>query len=159
MITRNSVVSIHCTLKDEQGNIMEFAEDKTLEYLHGHDNLFPALEKAIEPLNVGERTHVKLTPEEAYGHYDPEKRFVVGRDEFGEDVPEPGMMVAMYPEDGDEPIEAHIVKVEGDDVYLDGNHPLSGQTLFFDIEVTEVRDATPEEIAHGHAHGAHGHSH
>jgi FKBP-type peptidyl-prolyl cis-trans isomerase SlyD len=157
MITKDMVVSMNYTLKDESGNVLDASNGQPLEYLQGHNNIIPGLEKELSGLNVGDKKQVKVTPEEGYGQYDPGLKFTIGLDQFQGQQPQPGMMVQMESEEG--VMMAKIVGIEEQKVVLDANHPLAGQPLFFDVEIAGVRPASSEEIAHGHPHGPHGHHH
>lgn len=162
-ISSNSVVGFHYTLKDADGSVLEssYDSDPTL-YLHGHQNLLPALEEALEGKSVGNKVEVTLAPEQAYG---PRKEGATQRipikhlhnHESLKNKIKPGMKVLVNTANG--PWEAVVLKVGKFNVDIDSNHPLAGKTISFEIEVTEVRDATEEELAHGHAHGAGGHHH
>jgi FKBP-type peptidyl-prolyl cis-trans isomerase SlyD len=159
-IERGRVVKMHYALRDEQGATIESSEGRPpMAYLHGYGNLIPGLEKALDGCSVGLRTTVTVGPKDAYGEKDPAAVIRAARDDFPKGMKlEPGLEVQAETPDG--PITFTVVDVEGDEAVLDANHPLAGMTLTFDIEVLEVRDATPEEISHGHVHGAggaHGH--
>ncbi len=158
MITENKVVSMMYVLQDENGNVLDTSEGKSFDFLQGHHNIIMGLEKALNGLNVGDRKHVEITPDEGYGPYDPQLKFAMNRAQFGGDSPEPGMMVELSSSAG-EAFAAAVVGVEGEEVYLDANHPLAGKSLFFDVEITAIRDASEEELSHGHPHGAHSHHH
>src|SRR5262249_52864143 len=133
-------------------------EGHPLEFLQGHKNIIPGLEKAIAGLKVGDKKLVEIKPDEGYGDYDPELRFSMPLEQFGGQKPEPGLVVQLTSNQG-ETFRAQVVGVEGDNVVLDANHPLAGQELFFDVEITSVRDASQEELSHGHPHGPDGHHH
>lgn len=156
---RGKVVSVHYTLKGDDGSVLDSSGDaEPLIYLHGYDGLLPGLEKGIEGLEPGERSKVDLKAEDAYGPHDPEAVIEATRDQFPEDlVLEPGVEVSARGEDG--MMTFRVLEVSADRAVLDGNHPLAGQNLHFEVEVLEVRDATAEEITHGHVHGPHGHGH
>lgn len=158
MITKDSVVSIEYVLKDESGNILDASREEPLEYLQGHQNIIPGLERALEGLKVGDKTHVEVQPEDGYGTYDPQMRFTVPVAQFGDQVPPPGTPVQLQAKDG-HAIMAQIVGTQDKEVVLDANHPLAGRALFFDVEVKGIRDASAEEKQHGHPHGPGGHHH
>lgn len=158
-IEQNSVVSIHYTLRDDSGTVLDrSAEGQPLSYLHGHGNLIPGLERELAGRTVGEKLSVRIPPAEAYGEHEPglvqtvPRRALKGIAEI-----RTGLRLEARTEQG--PRTLTITRVAGDLVTLDGNHPLAGQNLNFDVEVAEVRAATEEELAHGHVHGPGGHHH
>ncbi|TCK09584.1 FKBP-type peptidyl-prolyl cis-trans isomerase [Marinobacterium mangrovicola] len=158
-IAANAVVSIHYTLTNAAGDKLDSSEgQEPLAYLHGASNIIPGLENALVGKAVGDKLSVTVEPEEGYGEVREELVQEVDRSNFeGIDVVEPGMQFMAQTPWGQQPVT--VVKVEGDNVTLDGNHPLAGQTLSFDVEVVEVREATEEELSHGHVHGEGGHEH
>ncbi len=154
------VVSMHYTLTDDAGEILDSSREggEPLLYLEGAGNIIPGLEKALLALKAGDKTKVKVPAVDAYG----EKR-----DDMVTKVPVSQFGQGMAPKVGDRfqsgpghhsPIFT-VVGVEGDQITLDGNHPLAGKDLTFDVEITSVRSATKEEVSHGHAHGEGGHHH
>jgi FKBP-type peptidyl-prolyl cis-trans isomerase SlyD len=158
-ITTGSVVLFDYTLTDDEKDIIDSSkEGGPLAYLHGEGQIVKGLEKAMEGKKAGDTFSVMVSPEEAYGLPDPSKIAVVTADQIegGEDLEE-GMQLEASNEAGEQIVV--VSKIEGDKVTLDGNHPLAGLTLHFDIAIREVRSATPEEIAHGHVHGPGGHHH
>lgn len=158
MIEKDLVVAMNYTLTDGTGNVLDQSSGEPLHYLHGHDNIIPGLEKAMTGMAVGEKKRVEVPAKEAYGEYDPELCFALGRDAFGARTPEPGMVVELSGPGGRR-MMARILEVAGEEIKLDPNHPLAGKDLTFDVEVTGVRPATPEELSHGHVHGPGGHHH
>jgi FKBP-type peptidyl-prolyl cis-trans isomerase SlyD len=158
-VSANKVVSIHYTLTNEGGEVIDSSEGHPpLAYIHGHGNIIPGLENALLGKTAGEKLKVSIPPEEGYGHRDEELIQSVPVEAFhGVDKIEPGMQFHTETPDGVQMVT--VVNVESDHVILDGNHPMSGITLNFDVEVTEVRDATAEELEHGHVHGPGGHHH
>jgi FKBP-type peptidyl-prolyl cis-trans isomerase SlyD len=157
-IVKNTVVSLAYKLSDAQGNLIE-ESDEPMVYLHGgYDGTFPKIEEALDGQESGFVTQVQLEPTDAFGEYDPELVKIETRGRFPEPL-EVGMQFEGTPEEGDDDLDALIYTVTDvaeDKVVLDGNHPLAGMALRFDLTVTEVRGATPEEIEHEHAHGADG---
>ena len=150
IVAPDKVASIHYHAIDESGNIVDSNEDEApLDYLHGYGNILQGLEDALAGLSEDGETKVRLTPKDAYGDYDPEMVFEVNQDQFpdGGSSLEEGAVVQSS--DG---MELLVTRVENDKVTLDANHPLSGKTLDFTLKVTAIRDATEEEIAHGHVH-------
>lgn len=158
VIEKDKVVSINYVLKDNKGTIMDSSQGQPLSYLQGHNNIIPGLEQALLGLKVGEQKQVQIAPQDGYGEINPELRFTIPLDQFGEQAPQPGMMVQLNTDRG-ENFMATVLKVENGAVFMDGNHPLAGQELFFDIQVTEIRNASQEELTHGHPHGPGGHHH
>jgi FKBP-type peptidyl-prolyl cis-trans isomerase SlyD len=158
-IAADTVVSLEYTLKDENGEIIDGSDGEPLEYLHGHGQLVPGLEKQLEGKKVGDKLKASVPAEEGYGTHDPERVVEVTRAELPEDlVPEIGMELSTEGPDG-EPLTLWITDVTDTQVTLDGNHPLAGQTLHFDIDVRSIRAATKEELEHGHVHGEGDHEH
>lgn len=158
---RDNVVSIHYILRDTEGEIIDqSSQGQPLNYLHGHGNIVPGLEKAIEGRGEGEELQVTVEPEEGYGAYREDMVQVVGRDVFqGVDELAPGM--SFHAESGTgEPLIVTIKDIDGDEVTIDGNHVLAGQTLDFTVNIVGIRAATDTEVEHGHVHDAdHGHDH
>jgi FKBP-type peptidyl-prolyl cis-trans isomerase SlyD len=158
-ITPDQVVSIHYTLRDEAGAIIDrSAEGEPLAYLHGHGNLIPGLERELTGKSAGDRLEVRIAPADGYGEYDRQLvQRVPRRSLKGIANLQVGMRLQAQTPQG--PRAVTVTHLGGDMVTLDGNHPLAGQTLHFQVEVAAVRAATAEELAHGHVHGAGGHHH
>lgn len=148
----DNVVSVHYVLRDTEGEVIDqSAEGQPLSYLHGHGNIVPGLEKAIEGHSEGEELQATVEPEEGYGPYREELVQKVNRDAFqGVDELAPGMSFRAESDAG--PMIVTIKEVEDEEVTVDGNHVLAGQTLDFTVNVAEVREARAEEIEHGHVH-------
>jgi FKBP-type peptidyl-prolyl cis-trans isomerase SlyD len=148
------VVKLDYTLTLSNGEVYDSSEDSgPLEYLHGQGQLIPGLEEALYGMAVGEQKDVVVTPEMGYGEYDPAAVQSLERDMFPADLElEPGMPIDLYDEDADEEIEAFVSEVTDDEVVVDFNHPLAGETLSFHVRIAGVREATSEELEHGHAH-------
>ena len=158
-INDNHVVTLHYTLKDNDDKILDKSEDGSFCYLHGASNIIPGLENALTGKSASDTFSVTIPPEEAYGVHDEAKSQDVSRDMFPPDADiEAGMQFNAEGPEG-QTIVVTIKKVEGDTVTVDGNHPLAGVTLNFDVTVMDIRDATTEELEHGHVHGPHGHHH
>ncbi|HER34889.1 MAG: peptidylprolyl isomerase [Halothiobacillaceae bacterium] len=158
-VQNDHVVSIDYTLKNDAGEVMDTSEQNgPLAYLHGHQNIIPGLEKALDDKSVGDSLTVAIEPAEAYGERDENMIQTVPRSMFeGVDEIEPGMRFQAQTQGG---VTVVTVKdVNADEITLDGNHELAGETLHFDVEVKEVRPASEEEIQHGHVHGPDGHEH
>jgi len=157
-IEKNRVVGIHYTLTDNDGKVLDSSRgNQPLLYLHGNGNLIPGLENALEGKRKNDTLNVKVMPDMGYGEFDENMIFEVNRSQFdfsGEI--KKGMQFQMHTDHGHQVVT--VSKIEGDVVILDGNHPLAGQELNFDVEVTDVREASGDEISHGHVH-QHGHHH
>ncbi|NCN44672.1 MAG: peptidylprolyl isomerase [Piscirickettsiaceae bacterium CG_4_9_14_3_um_filter_43_564] len=158
-IETNKVGQIHYALTDADGNLIDASNENPLAYLHGHSNLIPGLEKQLEGKKVGDKFTASIAPEEGYGEIEahliqegvPKSMFQ------GVENLEVGMRFEAQSEQGVHSVE--ITEVGDETVTVDGNHPLAGKTLNFEIEVMDIRDATEEELTHGHAHGDGGHHH
>lgn len=159
LIRDNSVVSFHYRLTNDAGELLDAsAADSPLTYLHGAGNIIPGLETELAGKNAGAELSVTVQPEDGYGVHRADLVQDVPRQAFPDpDQLEPGMQFNAQSERGALPVV--VTRVDADTVTVDGNHPLAGQVLHFAVTITEVRDALPEEIAHGHAHGAGGHHH
>ncbi len=158
-ISKDQVISIHYTLRDDAGEIIDrSAEGEPLAYLHGHGQLIPGLERELTGRNAGDRLQVKITPADAYGEYDRTLVQRVPRRALkGIGDVRVGMRLQAQTSTGQRAVM--VTQLSGDMVTLDGNHPLAGKNLHFEVEVAEVRPATEEELAHGHVHGPGGHHH
>ncbi len=150
---------MHYTVKNSDGDVIDSSEGRDpLLYMQGHRNIIPGLENALEGKAIGDKVEATIAPAEAYGEVIEELIQDVPRSAFeGVDKLEVGMNFQAQSEQG--PVNVVIKEVSEEKVTVDGNHPLAGQTLNFNVEVVEVRDATEEELSHGHAHGAGGHQH
>ncbi len=158
-IGEKSVVAIDYTLKNDNGEILDSSEGREpLYYLQGYGNIIPGLEEALLEKEAGDTIQVSIPPEKAYGPRNEDAVVQVNRDQFeGVDDIQVGMEVQTQSEQG---VQLFTVsKIFGDTIMLDGNHPLAGETLHFDVKVMEVREASEEELAHGHVHGPGGHHH
>ena len=161
-VAKNTVVSIAYTLKDSEGNVLDAADaSEPLAYLHGIGNLIPGMEKALDNRDSGETFEAVIPPEEGYGAFDDDLVWELDKDQFGE-LGEVEVGTQFVLETEDDQVLVTVVEIRDEVVIVDGNHELADETLFFEITVLEVRDATPEELEHGHAHGpgsAHDHDH
>jgi FKBP-type peptidyl-prolyl cis-trans isomerase SlyD len=146
------VVSIDYTLTVE-GQVVDSTEgEEPLQFLQGHQNIIPGLEKELSGMKIGDNKKVVVSPEEAYGEVDPENIIEVPRDEFPTEIPlEPGTELEVKNADG-EVLSATIAEISSQTVKLDFNHPLAGKQLTFDVTIVELREATEEELTHGHVH-------
>lgn len=157
-ISKHKVVTMDYTLTDEKGNTIDTSDGREpLAYIHGVGGIIPGLEAALEGRNPGEQLQVKVAPEDGYGDRDESLLQVVPRDRFDVEDVNVGMQFHAQSEGGVSVVT--VVAVTDEEVTVDANHPLAGVTLNFDVEVKEVRDATEEELAHGHVHGPGGHEH
>jgi len=158
-ISPDQVVSIHYTLRDDTGEVIDrSATGEPLAYLHGRGQLIPGLERELTGREAGDRLEVKIAPAEGYGEYDRELVQQVPRRALkGVGQLRVGLRLQAQTPDG--PRAVTVTQLNGDMVTLDGNHPLAGKTLHFQVEVAAVRAATEEELAHGHVHGPGGHHH
>ncbi|WP_455235082.1 FKBP-type peptidyl-prolyl cis-trans isomerase [Thiogranum longum] len=158
-IETHKVVTLNYTLTDKDGNIIDKSTDNSFAYLHGANNIIPGLENALSGKKAGDNLNVSVTPDEAYGERDEAKTQDVPRNMFPEDAEiQPGMQFHAQGPNG-EMIVVTVVNIEDDTVTVDGNHPLAGVHLNFAVEVVNVRDASQEELEHGHVHGPGGHHH
>jgi FKBP-type peptidyl-prolyl cis-trans isomerase SlyD len=158
-IADKTVVSIHYTLTNADGETLDSSVGQDpLVYLHGANNIIAGLEAALLGKAVGDSLQVNVEPGDGYGEIRDELVQEVDRSAFqGVDEIDVGMQFMAQTPWGEQPVT--VVKVEGDNITLDGNHPLAGQVLNFDVEVVEIRAASAEELDHGHVHGAGGHHH
>ena len=152
-ITKEHVVVINFTLKDDQGQVLDSSADNNpLAYVHGLGDMIPGFEQQLEGKTSGDKLQFTIEPEQGYGSRDEEFVQTIAKSEL--DDTEDLEIGAEFEMDTDEGIILFSVsEIRDDEVVLDGNHPLAGKTLHFDVEVTEVRAATTEELDHGHAHG------
>ncbi|MBE7563582.1 peptidylprolyl isomerase [Acidithiobacillus sp. HP-6] len=159
IISNDKVVTIDYSLTDEEGELIDSSVgEEPLIYLHGHHGIIPGLEQALAGHRAGDKVEVSIPPEEGYGDWDEDLVEVVAKEDF--DDPEDLEIGTQFETETDEGARlATVIDIEGDDVTVDLNHPLAGMTLNFDVTVLDVRDATAEELAHGHVHGEHGHEH
>lgn len=147
------VVTIHYTLTDESGEIIDSSQGaEPLAYLHGAGNLIPGLERELVGKTAGASLKAKIAPEDGYGEFDPQMVETVPREAFeGVDTIEAGMAFEAQGSDG-QARRIVVKEVSDDGIIIDGNHPLAGVELNFDVQIVDVREASEEEIAHGHVH-------
>ena len=158
-ITQDQVVSIHYTLADDAGEILDHsAEGAPLTYLHGRGNLIPGLERELTGKSAGDRLRVKIPPADGYGEYDAALVQRVPRRAL-KGVADLRVGVRVQAQTAQGARTVTVTHIVGDMITLDGNHPLAGKNLTFEVQVAEVRSATAEELAHGHVHGPGGHHH
>lgn len=152
-IQHNSVVGMHYTLKNDDGEVIDSSEGGTpLVFIQGHGNIIHGLESALAGLKVGDSKEVVVEPVDGYGEYDDELVQEVPRSAFeGIDTLEVGMQFHADTEDGIVPIT--VMEISDDVITVDGNHELAGERLYFSVTIDSIREATAEELAHGHIHG------
>jgi len=159
-ISADTVVSIHYTLRGEDQKVLDSAEGADpLMYLHGHGQIIPGLEKQLAGKKIGDSVKAEVAPAEGYGEFDEGLILSLERNQFPKDAKlEMGVMFELAGPQN-ETLVVRVTKIEADSIEVDGNHPLAGKKLFFDVSVVALRPATKEEITHGHAHGPGGHHH
>ena len=156
------IVGFHFTLRNQLGDMLGGTHDNdghAMLVLMGAGNILPALELQIKDMAIGARKDVIISAVDAYGEVDETLRMTIPRSKFpdGTQIVD-GLRFEGGKKDG-WPIIFRVVKIDGDDIYVDANHELAGMTLHYDVEITDKREASDEEIAHGHAHGVGGHQH
>jgi len=157
-IVKNTVVTLTYIVRDAEGNLLE-ESNEPVSYLHGdYDNIFPLVERALDGKTTGEKVEMKLQPADAFGEFDENLVRMEPREGFPDDI-EIGMQFVGSPDGGGEEMLYTVTDIAEDKVVVDGNHPYAGQAVHFECVVSDVRAATEDEIAHRHAHGAHGHHH
>lgn len=155
IISKDAVVSIHYTLRDNDGNIIDSSSGKDpLHYLHGRGNLIVGMEEGLDGKSHGEKLNLKIAPEKGYGEKNEKMIQKVPRSAFGDQKVEAGMQ--FNTQNGQ---VVTITEVGMNEITVDGNHPLAGVALNFEVEIMNVRAATQDELDHGHVHGPAGHSH
>lgn len=163
-IQNDRAVRIHYHLTDSDGVVIDSSlEGEPMAYLHGHGNLVPGVERVLDGQTAGAKFSVVVPPEDGYGVPDPALNvavpFTAFPEENREDLVNGAMFHGPHPADDKKVVLYTVVETDGDELRCTANHPLSGVTLHFDLEVIDVRDATEEELAHGHIHGPGGHHH
>ncbi len=158
-IADNHVVTLNYILTDNEGEVIDQAQDSSFVYLHGAQNIIPGLEKELIDKSVGDKFIVNVSPEDGYGHRDDSRVESVPRDMFPEDQKiDPGMVFHAEGPNG-ESITVTVLEITDESVKIDSNHALAGIELNFDVEVMAIRDAEAVELEHGHVHGPDGHHH
>ena len=154
-ITKHSVVSFHYTLNDADGKLLDTSAGReAFDYIHGGGMIVPGLEEKLEGLKAGDSLLAVVEADKGYGEIDPQLLQRIPLDKFGGQAVEAGMQF----QTPDNRVWS-VMEVTDSEVMLNGNHPLAGVTLHFNVEITAVREATPDELAHGHVHGEGGHHH
>jgi FKBP-type peptidyl-prolyl cis-trans isomerase SlyD len=156
----NKVVTFNYILKDENGELLDSTEKGgPFSFISGNHQILPGLEEAIGNMIIGSKKNIKLAAADAYGEYDENAVQKINRSLFPEEAElEIGMTYFAHSPEGQH-LQFMITKIENEDITVNFNHPLAGKNLEFDVELLDVRDATPEEISHGHVHGPGGHHH
>ncbi len=158
-ISQNKVVTIDYTLTDDQGRVIDSSKGKEpLAYIHGVGNIIPGLEKALEGKLVGDALNVEVAPEQAYGERNDALVEVVSRAQFA-GVESLAVGMQFQTDGGQGPVIVTVVAIEDESVTIDGNHPLAGVVLNFDVVVVGIREADEAELSHGHVHGEGGGAH
>ncbi|MDR1899949.1 MAG: peptidylprolyl isomerase [Treponema sp.] len=154
-ITKDRVVSISYTLRDDKNKFIDSTDEGDfLDYLHGHENIIPGLERALEGRETGDRLTVSVPAADAYGERDEKLVSQISLDRFeGVESVEEGMQFEAQTPEGYRIVT--VTGIEGDNVTIDANHPLAGMNLCFDVTVASIREAQPDELLHGHIHGTH----
>jgi len=151
-ITNNKAVTINYTLKDDQDVIIDTSNDNSFVYLHGANNIIPGLENELTDKTSGDKFSLVIKPEDAYGQYNDKLTQAVDKEAFGEEQKiEVGMQFHAQG-DNDQMVMITVTEINDNKITIDGNHPLAGVTLHYDVEIMDVRDATEEELSHGHIH-------
>ena len=157
-ISKEKVVSIHYTLRDNSGTVLDSSEgNNPLLYIQGIGNLIPGMEEGLEGKAKGDKVEIKVSPEKGYGVRNDQMIQKVPRSAFGGQEIHKGMQFQAGTDNGSQVVT--VTDVGLDSITVDGNHPLAGVELNFSVEVMEVREATSEELSHGHVHGPGGHHH
>ncbi len=158
-IVENRVITLNYILKDDEGNIIDSAEDGSFAYLHGAANIIPGLEHALLGKSAGDELSIAIEPNQGYGERNEDMSQVVPRDMFDTDEEiKIGMQFHAESPDG-QPLSVTVTDISDKEVTVDGNHPLAGVNLNFEVKILDIREATEEELEHGHVHGAGGHDH
>lgn len=157
-IEKNKVVSFHYKLSEEDSELEQSHDGDPMSFLFGHGGLIPGLEEAMSGRENGDSFSVTVPPEKAYGHHSPDAVQRIPVKHFGTKKKlRQGDVVALQTSQG--PLDVTILKIGKFMADVDANHPLAGRTLTFEVDIVDVRDATGEEVEHGHAHGPGGHNH
>ena len=159
-ISEQKVVTMNYEVADDQGQLIDRSEEGgPLAYIHGNGQLIPGLETALEGRGKGDKVAVDVPPEQGYGERDEEGVQTVARNQFDDSVEiEVGMQFEAQDDDDEHQIVT-VAAVDGENITLDTNHPLAGKSLRVEVEILDVRDASAEELSHGHVHGPGGHDH
>ena len=159
-VSEQKVVTMNYEVADDQGQLIDRSEEGgPLAYIHGNGQLIPGLETALEGRGKGDKVAVDVPPEQGYGERDEKGVQTVARNQFDDSVEiEVGMQFEAEDDDEGHQIVT-VAAVDGENITLDTNHPLAGKNLRFEVEILDVREASAEELSHGHVHGPGGHDH
>jgi len=157
LIGTHSVISFNYTLKNSKGEVLDSSHDGPMSFLTGTGQIIPKLEEELSKMLIGQKKMVKLAAADAYGDMDPKMMMDVPKADLAHLEIQEGAYLQLNL--GNQLKVVRVSKIGEESVVLDGNHPLAGQDLEFDVEVMDKRDATSEEVSHGHAHGPGGHHH
>lgn len=158
-IAKNKVVAMHYKLTNDGGEVLDSSEGRDpLYYLQGYGNIIPGLEKEMEGKNIGDKFSVSIEAKDAYGEYDESLVQKIPREQF-EQFPNLEIGMKFHIDSNFGPMVVTVDEINDENVTINGNHELAGVRLTFAVEVAEIRDASEEEISHGHVHGPHGHHH
>ncbi len=156
----NKVISFHYTVKNSKGEVLDSSDGgEPMAFLTGQDQIIPGLEKALLEMSSGDKKNLVIAAADAYGARRDDMMQEVGRKELPDDISVGQMFSVSADESGEATHLVTIVSFNDETVTLDANHPLAGQDLEFDVSISEIRDASAEEVEHGHAHGEGGHQH
>ncbi len=160
-VSDDLVVGLDYTLRLDDGEVIDSsAEGGPLEYLHGRSQLIPGLERELYGMKIGDAKSVTVAPADGYGEYDDEAFEIVPLEAFPDDLElTPGLELHMRDSASGHVVQAFVAEVRSDTVLLDLNHPLAGESLHFEVKIASLRQATAEELDHGHVHGPDGHHH
>ena len=158
-VAKNTVVTIAYKLTSDSGEVIdESSAGEDFPYIHGHENIVPGLEKELEGKAVGDSIETVVAPEDGYGERNEEMIFRVPRDKMPDEELQVGMQFSAQDKEGNQQVVT-LIDIDEAEVTLDANHALAGENLHFAVTVHDVREASPEEILHGHVHGPGGHEH
>jgi FKBP-type peptidyl-prolyl cis-trans isomerase SlyD len=157
-IEDSAVVSMHYRLTNNEGELIDESKDSPLAFIYGQGQIIPGLENALTGKSVGDKVAVKISPEDAYGDYQQAMVQKVPRDQLA-GIPDLKVGMQLEAQTDTQKILVTVTEVGDSEVTIDANHPLAGVELNFDVEIVNVRQATAEEIQHGHVHGPEGHQH
>lgn len=158
-IGEQRVVTLHYTLTDNEGKVIDKSDDGSFAYLHGANNIIPGLENALVGKSSGDEVNVAVSPEEGYGARNDAMLQQVPKSMFedGSQIAVGSQFHAQGP--NGEMLVVTVMEIHDEHVVVDGNHPLAGVDLNFDVKIVDVREASDEEVEHGHVHGPEGHHH
>lgn len=159
-VVDDTVVSLDYSLRLDDGDEIDRSSgDEPLQFIQGHEQIIPGLENALYGMNIGDEKLITISPEDGYGEYESENYVMMPRDSFPPDMELiVGERLFVRDSDSEQEYPAYIAEIGDESVKLDFNHPLAGETLHFRVRIVALRDATTEELAHGHVHGL-GHAH